>query len=128
MLGAVTEIYNETIMRANGDAFVISHEMKFDRPEEVTLYIKLTVTRKIPTNPVDLPLIKQGLIALDFGIGESAQANSLYNTVYQSGSNFVATLLEISLDGTTYTDESIDVAINQKLIIETANIDITEAS
>jgi hypothetical protein len=113
-------------MRANGETFVISHEMKFDRPEETDLYIKITATSKTPTNPVDIDLIKQNLVALDFGIGESVQANSLYSTVYQSGPNFVATLLEISLDGITYTDESIDITIDKKLVIDAANIDITE--
>jgi len=126
MLGAVTGIYNETIMRANGDTFVIPHEMKFDRPDETDLYIKMTATRKTATNPVDIDLIKQNLVALDFGIGESVQANSLYSTVYQPGPNFVATLLEISLDGITYTDESIDITIDKKLVIDAANIDITE--
>jgi uncharacterized phage protein gp47/JayE len=126
MKGTINEIYEETIVRPDSSTFVILHNMKFDRPTDVPVYVTLTVTRKVTTSPADLDLIKANLAALSFNIGEDLQANTLYSTVYSAGTNFIATDLQISDDDVVFTDELIQTAINEKFSIDEANIDITE--
>jgi hypothetical protein len=53
-------------------------------------------------------------------------ASELYAYVYPAGNNFILTDLLVSDDGITYVDESISNALDEKFVIEIANIDITE--
>ena len=124
--GTVTGTYIETLQKPNGDEYDIIHEMRFDRPVEVPLFITLTVTRKVSADPVDIELIKQTLAERVFGISENAIASDLYRTVYDAGTNYVATDLQISDDDITYTDGRIESAPDEKFTIDVANIAVTE--
>jgi uncharacterized phage protein gp47/JayE len=124
--GSVTGTYTETLQKPNGDEYQIIHEMRFDRPTLVDLYVNLTATRKDPTIPVDITSIENLLAAREWGINENAVASDLYKTVYQAGDNFVATALEISTDGVTYTDGRLLTEPDEKFQIQVANVNVTE--
>ncbi len=124
MKGSSIGTWVETVTRPNGTQFTITHRMKFDRPTIVTLYVRLTVTRKIPTQPIDTALIKKFLIKKEYMIGEAAQANELYGYAYQAGTNFIATDLEISIDGITWTSGQIATDYADELTITEGSITI----
>lgn len=124
--GTVTGTYIETLQKPNGDEYDIIHEMRFDRPTEVPLYVELTATRKNSSDPADIDLIKQKLSEKVFGISDNAEASDLYETVREAGNNFVATDLQISLDDITYTDGQLISAPDEKFTIDVANITVTE--
>jgi len=124
--GNVEGTYIETLQKPNGDEYDIIHEMRFDRPVEVPLFITLTVTRKVSADPVDIELIKQKLADRVFGINENAEASDLYETVKKAGTNFVATDLQVSDDNITFTDGLIQSAPDEKFTIATTDITVTE--
>lgn len=124
--GSVEGIYNETLFKPNGDAYVIIHEMRFDRPADVALFVRATITRKDSAVPSDLDLIEKFLSERVFAINENAIASELYRTVYKAGDDFIATDLEISLDGITWTDARIESAPDEKFGISVADITLTE--
>ena len=124
--GTVEGTYIETLQKPNGDEYDIIHEMRFDRPVEVPLFITLTVTRKVSADPVDIELIKQKLADRVFGINENAEASDLYETVKKAGTNFVATDLQVSDDNITFTDGLIQSAPDEKFTIATTDITVTE--
>jgi uncharacterized phage protein gp47/JayE len=123
--GAQTGIYTETRVRPNGTTYEYFHHVRFDRPTEKPLEIRLTVQRKVATQPIDIALIKQMISTQDYLIGESAQANELYGLVYQAGTNFIVTELEISLDGTTWTDGLLTPGFSELFTVLADNITIT---
>jgi hypothetical protein len=100
--------------------------MKFDRPTYVPLFIRLNVLRKDPLVPIDETLIEQRLVARSFDINEDCIASDLYRSVYEAGNTFIATDLEISLDGMAWTDGRLDAFYDEIFEIDVADIDITE--
>jgi len=124
--GAVEGTYLETLTKPNGNEFIITHVMKFDRPTYVDLHVRLTATRKDATSPVDDESIKNQLTAISFDINENAIASKLYDEVYLAGDNFVATDLEISLDGSTWTDERLISEYDEIYQIAEGDITINE--
>jgi hypothetical protein len=126
MKGSEASTYSEALLRSDGTTFYYEHEIDFDRPTPIDLYIALTVTRKDPLVAVDVALIKEKLEAVLFRIYEPAQSNAFYGPVYQAGSNFIATALEISLDDITYTDGELSPGYDEYFVISAANITITE--
>lgn len=124
--GAVTGTYTETLQKPNGSTFTIIHEMAFDRPTDVPIYVQLTATRKDPAVPVDIDAIKEQLNGRVFTISENVIASDLYQNVYAAGTNFIATALEISLDDITYVDSSLTSAADGKFNIPLLNIAVTE--
>ncbi len=124
--GSVTGTFNEVLTKPDGTNYTIVHDMQFNRPTSITLYLKVTLTRKVSTVPIDTDLVKQLLSALTFSINQNAIASNLYSTVYQAGSTFVATDLEVSLDGITYTPTSLTTAADEKFTLAIANIAVTE--
>lgn len=124
--GAATGTYLETLFKPDGTPYVITHEMAFDRPVLVPLYVRLTATRKDPAVPVDVAAIENALLAKPWVINEDAIASDLYSDVYTAGTTFVATALEVSLDGITYFDSSVATAANEKFTLDVADIDVTE--
>ena len=123
--GSVTGTYVETLTRPDETTYDITHEMAFDRPTDVPLYITLTV-EGLNGAVVDTAAIKTALAAVSYHIAETASASSLYATVYTVASTFAATLLEISDDDITYTDDYIEPAPGAVFSIDTANITITD--
>jgi uncharacterized phage protein gp47/JayE len=124
--GSVTGTFNEVLTKPDGTNYTIVHDMQFNRPTSITLYLKVTLTRKDSAVPIDTDLVKQLLSALTFSINQNAIASNLYSTVYQAGSTFVATDLEVSLDGITYTPTSLTTAADEKFTLAVANIVVTE--
>jgi uncharacterized phage protein gp47/JayE len=118
--------YLEELVRPDGSAFNIIHEMIFDRPTTVPLFMTLTVTKKTATSVIDTALIKQKLSAVDFHINDNATVTELYFNVYSAGSNFVATDLQISIDDITYVGTKIDSGFDEIFSIDIANITIVE--
>jgi uncharacterized phage protein gp47/JayE len=124
--GSVTGTFNEVLTKPDGTNYTIVHDMQFNRPTSITLYLNVTLTRKVSTVPIDTDLVKQLLSELSFSINQNAIASNLYSTVYQAGSTFVATDLEVSLDGISYTPTSLTTAADEKFTLAIANIAVTE--
>lgn len=124
--GSVTSTYQETIILNSTTSFIYNHEMKFDRPTYVPVYIKATATRKVSTDPVDLALIKTKLATFSSKIGTSFQAGELYEYGLLAGTNFVLTDLLVSKDNITFTDGKLTPDYDEKFTFNTANIIITE--
>jgi uncharacterized phage protein gp47/JayE len=123
--GSTTGTWIETFRRPDGTTFEVIHNIKFDRPLVTDLFIRLTVARKYPSQAIDTALIKQKVAKKTYQIGQDAQANELYSYVYQAGTNFIATALEISIDNMTWTDGDIEAGYGEVLYIDQANITIT---
>jgi uncharacterized phage protein gp47/JayE len=124
--GTIEEDYTEEFKRANGTTRTHIHPVKFDRPTEVEIYIRLNVTCKEIGCTIDTDLIKEKLTGKTFTINEDLTITELYSFVYQAGSNFIATDLEASLDDITYVDTELDADYDEKFVITTAKITITE--
>lgn len=124
--GSVSSTYEETIILDSTTSFVYSHEMKFDRPTYVPVYITATATRKVSTDPVDLALIKTKLATFSSKIGASFQAGELYEYGLLAGTNFVLTDLLVSKDNITFTDGKLTPDYDEKFTFSTVNITITE--
>jgi len=124
--GAIENIYSEELIKPNGDIKIIQHTTRFDRPVLTDLYITVTATRKDSLIPIDLDLIKSKLATKLYTIGENSLASELYQFGYLGGTGFVLSLLEISDDDITYTDENLVIPAGAKFSIDVANIDVTE--
>lgn len=123
--GSVLGTYEEILTKPDGTPYTISHDMAFDRPTEVPMYITLTV-EGINGAVVDVAAIKAALVARTFSISEIAAASALYPTVYAVATNFVATLMLISDDDAIFVADSLVPEADEKYTIDTANIDITD--
>lgn len=123
--GSVTEDYIETFLKADGTTRTLTHTVKFDRPIEISLYINLTVAKKLPTDIIDVDAIKNKLIEKLYSINEKATATELYAYVYSAGNTFIASALEVSKDNITFGNTATN-DYDEKFIISATNIDITE--
>jgi hypothetical protein len=124
--GDYSGAYVESLLKPDGTFFYITHEMNFDRPTYINIYVNLTVTRKIYNEPVDLDLIKLQIASRKFGIGESLQAGQLYCLAYGAGTDYVVTDMAISTDNINFTEALITPKLDEKFIIDAANILINE--
>lgn len=124
--GTVEAYYTEEITRPDGTTFDKQHLTRFDRPDEVDIYVTLTATRKVATVAIDTAAIKTALSETVFTIGGDCIASALYASGYSADSNCILSSLEISDDDITYVDDIIDGEPGRKYTIDTANIDITE--
>lgn len=124
--GSVTSTYTELFERTNGTFRTHYHEVKFDRPTEVDLYITFDVEKRLPTDLIDTDAIKAALEALYFNINQTITATELYATIYSAGTNFIASNLLISLDDITYVDDKLSPGYDERPVINIANITITE--
>jgi len=122
--GSVTGTYTETLDLPAGGTFDLVHELAFDRPTVIPLYVNLTV-EGIGAAVVDTVGIQNALAVIDWRIAENAIASELYATVYSVADNFTATLLEISDDDITYTDGLLSPAADEKFSIAVADVTIT---
>ncbi|HSH51864.1 MAG TPA: baseplate J/gp47 family protein [Bacteroidales bacterium] len=122
--GDISGTYTETITRRTN--FFIVHEMQFDRPVDLPIYVRLTATRTDSSVPVDIESIKNNIASRKFYINDNLQAGSLYKNAYQAGGDFIITDLEISKDGITWTDGLLESFYDEKISISTDNITVTE--
>lgn len=123
--GTVSNNYVEIFLKADGTTRALTHIVKFDRPTEIPLYIKLTVSKKIITDIIDMDAIKNKLVEKLYSINEKATATELYAYVYSAGNTFIASNLEVSKDNITFGNTATN-DYDEKFIISAVNIAITE--
>jgi len=123
--GSIEDDYIETFLKADGTTRNMTHTVRFDRPSEIPLYIKLTVTKRLPTDLIDTDAIKNKLVEKKYNINEKATATELYAYVYSAGGTFIASDLEISKDDVTYGNTATN-DYDEKFVISINSITITE--
>jgi len=126
--GSIEQLLLETLTRPDGSTFVVSQTRRFDRPENIPVYVNVTATRKDALIPVDVPLLKQKISRYKFFIGTPLQAGFLYEPAYDAGDSFILTGMEISADDATFTEGRIAPAPGGKFSIIVANVDVTEVT
>lgn len=104
------------------------HEIGFERPNPVDIYIRmnLTTNANYPQNGDDL--IRSNLASYftsDFGIGDDVIYSRLYTPI-NSVPGHAVNSLEVSTDGVTWTIANIDVPFNGIATLESSNIVITK--
>lgn len=124
--GSIESTYTELFERTNGTFRTHYHEVKFDRPTEIDLYIRFDVAKRQTTDLIDTDAIDDALEALAFNINQTITATELYATIYAAGTNFIASDLEISFDGITWVDDKLLPDYDERPVIDAANITITE--
>ena len=124
--GSVTATYQEDFLRSNGTTRIHYHEVNFDRPTETEIYIKLDVTKRLPTDIIDTDAIKTALSNLLFNIAQNITATELYATIYSAGNTFIASNLQLSLDDITYVSDLLNADYSERLVIIDTQITITE--
>ncbi|WP_145558943.1 baseplate J/gp47 family protein [Yersinia mollaretii] len=127
--GDITGRFIENLVRPDGTTLAIAHDMQFDRPIYIPLYIKFTAKRKIISDPVDVDSLKEAMADRIMHIGESIDANELYANGYgTSRVNYVLTNMQISSDGVTYTDSELSPGFQGKFTLDAENIVIDEVT
>lgn len=127
--GEVTGRYIETLVRPDGSALSIAHDMQFDRPIYIPLHISLTARRKVTNDPVDVETLKQALANRIMHIGEDVDANELYADGYGVARvNYVLTNMKISADGIVFTDAELSPGFQGKFTLDVANIVVDEVT
>lgn len=125
--GETTGVYVEQRVRPSGNILTINHEMQMDRPEYVDLYIRLTATRTNPSQSFDANLIKNNLYNATYEIGDTVTAGSLYCSALNGNNGYYyVTDLEISLNGETWTDESLFSGYGGKFVVTPGNVTVNE--
>ncbi|WP_373073885.1 baseplate J/gp47 family protein [Sulfurimonas sp.] len=124
--GNIEETYVENFERSNGTFRVHYHDVKFDRPVEADVYMRMNVTKRLPTDIIDTDAIKAALAALEFNINQTITATELYATIYSAGTTFIASDLELSWDEITWVDDILTSDYDERPIIDVDNITITE--
>lgn len=126
--GSQSGSYTEVINLPNGGTTTYVHAMQYDRPTTVNLRVRFNYTRLDIDEPVDVDLIKNSFAALDYSIGQNQNASDLYATARSAGNNYFVTDLEISLDGTTWTNEFLSPGAAGKFAVLVANVTATEVA
>ncbi len=124
--GSIEESYTEQFERSNGTFRTHYHDVKFDRPVEANVYMRMNVTKRLLTDIIDTDAIKSALAALEFNINQTITATELYATIYSVGTTFIASDLELSWDEVTWVDDLLSPDYNERPIVDVANITITE--
>ena len=124
--GQVETVYIENFVRKDGSVRELYHDVKFDRPTEVSIHIKFKVSRKISTQSIDIEHIKDILANKEFYIAQNITVTELYSTIYSAATNYIATDLEVSKDGVVWDSVFLQAGYDEEFIIEKANIEIEE--
>ena len=124
--GQVETVYIEKFVRKDGSVREFYHDVKFDRPTEVSIHIKFKVSRKVSTQSIDIEHIKDTLANKEFYIAQNITVTELYSTIYSAATNYIATDLEVSKDGVTWSSVLLEAGYDEEFIIEKSNIEITE--
>jgi len=122
--GSTSGTYIEAVVKPDGSTYTVTHTEYFDRPTSTRLYARLSVQGIGGATP-DTTAIENALAARNFAIAQQVSASELYATVYSVASDFVATLLEISTDGATWTDGSLSPAADAKFALAPADVTVT---
>jgi uncharacterized phage protein gp47/JayE len=123
--GSSSGEFSEVIQKPDGGSRTIVNTANFDRPTLTNIYIRVTLTKKNATDVIDEQAVKNALILKTFTINEDLTVTELYGNVYQGGTNFTASLLEVSKDDITYENELLDADFDEKFVITDGNIQIT---
>ena len=124
--GQVESVYIEKFVRKDGSVREFYHDVKFDRPTEVSIHIKFKVSRKISTQSIDIEHIKDTLANKEFYIAQNITVTELYSTIYSAATNYIATDLEVSKDGVVWDSVFLQAGYDEEFIIEKSNIEIEE--
>lgn len=124
--GKVETVYIEKFVRKNGSVIEFHHNVKFDRPTEVSIHIRFKVSRKISTQSIDIEHIKDTLANKEFYIAQNITVTELYATIYSAATNYIATDLEVSKDGVVWDSVFLQAGYDEEFIIEKSNIEIEE--
>lgn len=124
--GQVETVYIEKFVRKDGSVREFYHDVKFDRPTEVSIHIKFKVSRKISTQSIDIEHIKDILANKEFYIAQNITVTELYSTIYSAATNYIATDLEVSKDGVVWDSVFLQAGYDEEFIIEKLNIEIEE--
>lgn len=124
--GSIEDTYTAQILRQDGSYRGKLIAIKYDRPIEVDIYIKFDVKAKNPSDTLDLEAMKQALETKTFYIGENATVTELYAYIYSANTNFIATNLQLSIDDITYVTDELEASYQDKFMITSTNITITE--
>lgn len=124
--GKVETVYIEKIVRKDGSVREFYHDVKFDRPTEVSIHIKFKVSRKLSTQSIDIEHIKDTLANKEFYIAQNITVTELYSTIYSAATNYIATDLEVSKDGVVWDSVFLQAGYDEEFIIEKSNIEIEE--
>lgn len=124
--GSTSGTWIESFVKQDGSIRYITHEIVFDRPAEVNLYIKFDYKKRNPLDTVDETYIKDSLAELTFGIDENLNATELYGNIYGITSLIIVFNLEISNDGITWYDDILELDYGEKLVLDASNITLTE--
>lgn len=109
----------------------VSREIKFDRPNPVPLYIKITLTNSIGSELSES--IKQAIVSeVQFGISQSASVATLYTVVNEQlqsngGNTVLAKISSIYIDTNPVVATKTIVnptQFNDKFVLDIANINI----
>jgi len=122
--GAVSGTYVEERTRPDGSTLLLSHIVQFDRPTLTPLYINITVESRDGSG-IDTASIKAALASRAYRIAENALASELYALAYSAADNFIATLLEVSSDGITYTGGREVSDYDERFTLDAADIVVT---
>jgi uncharacterized phage protein gp47/JayE len=114
--GSVVGTWIETLKTGR----LYTHEMRFDRPVNQPLYIRMTAVY-IGTGTVDQTLIKNQLLAKKYLIGDAVESQDLY--AIAAISNVSLTGIEVSVDETTWVPRLAGIA-GTKFVTSAANITI----
>ena len=124
--GQVETVYIEKLVRKDGSVREFYHDVKFDRPTEVSIHIKFKVSRKVATQSIDIEHIKDTLANKEFYIAQNITVTELYSTIYSAATNYIATDLEVSKDGVVWDSVFLQAGYDEEFIIEKSNIEIEE--
>ncbi|MGJ0377366.1 baseplate J/gp47 family protein [Aliarcobacter cryaerophilus] len=124
--GQVKTVHIEKFIRKDGSVIEFHHDVKFDRPTEVSIHIRFKVSRKIPTQSIDIEYIKDTLANKEFYIAQNITVTELYATIYSAATNYIATDLEVSKDGVVWDSVFLQAGYDEEFIIEKSNIEIEE--
>ena len=124
--GQVETVYIEKFVRKDGSVREFYHDVKFDRPTEVSIHIKFKVSRKISTQSIDIEHIKDTLANKEFYIAQNITVTELYSTIYSAATNYIATDLEVSKDGVVWDSVFLQAGYDEEFIIEKSSIEIEE--
>lgn len=105
----------------------------FDRVNPVSLYIQFDLKNTNTGTNISEDSIKNYIVEnLTFGLGEPAETSYITevaaNALLQLGSGIYALNVEVSTNGTTWTDYIASSSLQNKFVIDATRITINEAS
>lgn len=112
------------------DSQDIPHDISFNRPTLVPIYLQITVTAnpEKELSAAAISLIKSAIISQisSQSVGQDVILQSLYGTIYTTTSGAVGYMqIQGSTDGTTYSADNIEINSRSLATIDAANINVT---